>query len=271
VKTHEAAEDFFSQYFVHCVICGSRDVDWLHTYRTDLGFQRMVWSLSITNDRRRLAEVLSLGNMDVFSSEKDFIAALQVLYNSLGEFKKEEANTLVTERLDRSSDIFRDVKRKMEHNWDSTYSPSPEVGTIQLHNHAVLDPVLETFESDRMKRVRLWLALPRERYNDALRSGLNMTDAKNLDFGNGIYLTSCPSKALYYVANEVGSDNTVLLLCDVALGSRYQAKRKNDDFEAKHRSGYNSVVALANSRLVKHDQYVVFDPARVVIRFTINF
>jgi len=272
VEHRSEAEEFIEQTFVHCVICCNIDVAWLSNYNLEYRFQRIYWAQEIFRQHGLEEIVTRWENVDKFEQEKDLIAALQLLYNSLGEFKKEEAKTFFTEILAPSSPVFRDVKYKMEHNWDSSrHIAVPRLTSIQLHNHMVLDPVLETFEPDRMKRVRLWLALSRDRYEDVIKRGLSMDDAKNLEFGNGIYLTTCASKAFGFVSSEVGRENTVLVLCDVALGTRYVATRKHENFEAKHRSGYNSVVVQAVSGLVKHDQYVVFDPARVVIRFTVGF
>ena len=94
--------------------------------------------------------------------------------------------------------------------------------------------------------------------------------AGTLRFGEGIYFTSDVGKAAFFSEERGG---TVLLVCNVALGRtlKVPAPDRTLTGEGIAARGYNSVTHVTGSSGQKHEEAVIYDPSRAVVKYVVLY
>ena len=89
-------------------------------------------------------------------------------------------------------------------------------------------------------------------------------------FGEGIYFTSDVGKAAFFSEERGG---TVLLVCDVALGRtlKVDAPDRTLTGESIEARGYSSVTHVSGVGGKLHEEAVVYDPTRAVVKYVVLY
>lgn len=142
-------------------------------------------------------------------------------------------------------------------------------------------------------RQLLWHGTKRANIPHILNNGFQLPANRRQMFGTGIYFADRISKS----SNYSDLDVTFLLLCEVGLGNVYSCKQPHNDWTSAP-SGFDSVKANGtyvpdwtddgryigalipfgktakctkyDSHAVNYNEFIVYDPSRIIIRFLVE-
>ncbi|CAB3407551.1 unnamed protein product [Caenorhabditis bovis] len=142
------------------------------------------------------------------------------------------------------------------------------------------------------ERILLWHGTPNSRVESILNEGLQIQNRRErLQFGNGVYFANLAAKAARFSSRGSPTQSLVLLLCEVDV--RQAVSLTKTDYEAHEKckkvakvSGiyspiqttiienvhcYRDGIIVKNQGCLNYDEFVVFDPNLIRIRYVVEF
>ncbi|CAG5084469.1 Similar to Poly [ADP-ribose] polymerase (Sarcophaga peregrina) [Cotesia congregata] len=204
------------------------------------------------------------------------------------------------EILDKKSPRFKMIEKYVK----NTHAITHDHYSIKIDNVFLVQPHdIKKYKKNLRNKKLLWHGTIKTKISSILANGLQLPDPseRGLMFGPGIYFSNCVSNAANYCNTDAKVPNGVLLLCEVALGTMLEKFRAENDLvklpDDKHSVFSRGVltpeptevtiipqnvevpygklvtVDLARSAKLRHDEFIVYDPNQIKIRYmlTVHF
>ncbi|XP_044588027.1 poly [ADP-ribose] polymerase-like [Cotesia glomerata] len=220
-----------------------------------------------------------------------------LLRNPMNVYYKNLHTTI--EILDKKGPRFKIIEKYV----NNTHAITHDHYSIKIDNvFLVQSHDIKKYKKNLHNKKLLWHGTIKTKISSILANGLQLPDPSERDlmFGPGIYFSNCVSKAANYCNTDAKVPNGVLLLCEVALGTMLEFRAENDLIKLpddKHsvfgrgvltpeptevttipqnvQVPYGKLVTvdLGRSAKLRHDEFIVYDPNQIKIRYllTVHF